>query len=94
MLLVDPPRHAVHHDVDRQGARSPFCGSRGLALSQAEAHPAVRSPTMRAARGQGKTTSHIAGDALRWIAGLDAERQRLDIKTMALEGDGAPLEHG
>jgi glutamate synthase domain-containing protein 2/glutamate synthase domain-containing protein 1/glutamate synthase domain-containing protein 3 len=77
LLLVEPARHAIMEDADAKHRVL-----RGLAIH--DAPRPVHEDRIEAAipeDGAG-TTSH----ALRHLAGLDAERARLDIKTMALEG--------
>ena len=78
MLLVDPGRRAILEDGE---AKAAILG--GLPIHD-EPHPAHEDRPMVAAVSppeQDATTPH----ALRYLAGLDAERHRLDLKTMALE---------
>ncbi|MEX2011014.1 MAG: glutamate synthase central domain-containing protein, partial [Chloroflexota bacterium] len=71
MLLVDPVRHAVLEDAD---AKATVLA--GLPIHD-EPHPAYQDRA-----NVQVTTTPVP---LRYLAGLDAERGRLDIKTMALE---------
>jgi len=76
MLVVDPARRAIHRDVvaKKLAARSIASGGRPAQPARATFFDdtAAALPDRTTPRG-------------RWLAGLDAERQRLDIKTMALE---------
>ncbi|MGZ8438312.1 MAG: glutamate synthase central domain-containing protein, partial [Candidatus Limnocylindrales bacterium] len=75
LLLVEPGRHAILEDADAKHRVL-----RRLAIH--DAPRAVHEDRLEAAiPAHGQHTSH----ALRYLAGLDAERARLDIKTMALE---------
>ena len=79
LLLVEPGRRAILEDAEAKAARSGRCRS-----------------TMRRGRstrtGPSSPPRPLAHESvpldvqLRHLAGLDAERARLDIKTMALEG--------
>jgi len=82
LLLVEPGRRAILEDVE----------AKAWTLRSLPIHDEPR-PThddrIEAGAGQGaratpssQPTDHVA----RYLAGLDAERARLDIKTMALEG--------
>jgi glutamate synthase domain-containing protein 2/glutamate synthase domain-containing protein 1/glutamate synthase domain-containing protein 3 len=76
MLVVDPRSRSIHRDVMAKRLATGSVGSAASAKAAVAASfrdAAVASPVRTAPRG-------------RWLAGLDAERQRLDIKTMALEG--------
>jgi glutamate synthase domain-containing protein 2/glutamate synthase domain-containing protein 1/glutamate synthase domain-containing protein 3 len=76
LLLVEPGRHAIMEDADAK-----HHVLRRLAIH--DAPRAVHEDRLEAAvPDHGAHTSH----PLRHLAGLDAERARLDIKTMALEG--------
>ncbi len=76
LLLVEPARHAIMEDADAK-----HHVLRCLPIH--DAPRAVHEDRLEAAiPAHGAHTSH----ALRHLAGLDAERARLDIKTMALEG--------
>ncbi len=72
MLLVDPRRRAVLEDAD------------------AKAHLLRRLPIHDAPRPAHVDTTPAVGDRtpspLRYLAGLDSEKARLDIKTMVLDG--------
>ena len=72
MLLVDPRRRAVLEDAD------------------AKAHLLRRLPIHDAPRPAHVDAAPAAGDRtpspLRYLAGLDSEKARLDIKTMVLDG--------
>ncbi len=76
MLVVDPARRSIHRDVmaKKLAARSVGGGGPGAKAPRTTFfdHTAAALPDRTTPRG-------------RWLAGLDAERQRLDIKTMALE---------
>ena len=74
MLLVDPGRRSILEDADAKTAllrRMPIHDS-----------PRVTHPDRLPETAPSERTS----PAVRYLAGLDAERLRLDIKTMALEG--------
>ncbi|HEY7591157.1 MAG TPA: glutamate synthase central domain-containing protein, partial [Candidatus Limnocylindrales bacterium] len=71
MLLVDPTRRAILEDAQ---AKSAILA--GLAI-----HDEPRTSVEDRLVGEAAPTSH----SLRYLAGVDAERARLDIKTMALE---------
>jgi glutamate synthase (NADPH/NADH) large chain/glutamate synthase (ferredoxin) len=73
MLLVDPTRKLILEDADAKAAVLA-----GLPIHD-EPHPAHEDRTVPPADERPTPT------ALRYLAGLDAERGRLDIKTMALE---------
>jgi len=73
MLLVDPRRHAVLEDAE---AKAKVLA--GLPIHD-EPRPSLEDRPVSPGRGPATPT------ALRYLAGLDAERARLDIKTMALE---------
>ena len=80
LLLVEPGRRAILEDAE----------AKARALRALPIHDAPRpvhedrrrAPRRRRDRTARPTTDHV----LRYLAGLDAERARLDIKTMALEG--------
>jgi glutamate synthase domain-containing protein 2/glutamate synthase domain-containing protein 1/glutamate synthase domain-containing protein 3 len=83
LLLVEPGRRSILEDTDAKAA-----ALRSLAIHDA-ARPVVEDRIDGAVAGAGgddtrprPATDHV----LRYLAGLDAERARLDIKTMALEG--------
>ncbi|MEA2622799.1 MAG: hypothetical protein QOH61_1709, partial [Chloroflexota bacterium] len=76
MLVVDTLRNAIHRDAAaKRIAVAGHVARRGAGpIRTAFADdPAAVLPTRSSPR-------------VRWLAGLDAERQRLDIKTMALDG--------
>ncbi len=76
MLVVDPARRSIHRDVVAKllAARSVGGGARRASAPRTTFFDdaAAALPDRTTPRG-------------RWLAGLDAERQRLDIKTMALD---------
>jgi glutamate synthase (NADPH/NADH) large chain/glutamate synthase (ferredoxin) len=75
LLLVEPGRRRILEDAD----------AKAHALRALPIHDAARpiaEDRVEAAREPRRTTDHV----LRYLAGLDAERGRLDIRTMALEG--------
>ena len=76
MLLVDPGRHAVLEDAD---AKATVLA--GLPIHD-EPHPAHEDRSLVRPGGESEATTPAP---LRYLAGLDAERARLDLKTMALE---------
>jgi glutamate synthase domain-containing protein 2/glutamate synthase domain-containing protein 1/glutamate synthase domain-containing protein 3 len=81
IFIVDVERRVIRrdHDARKDAARSMMrAESRRQVPTPADAQPGPVSLPIVA-----PTT--ITPLAARWIAGLDAERQRLDIKTMALE---------
>jgi hypothetical protein len=78
MLLVEPARRAILEDTD----------AKAHVLRLLPIHDAPRplhedSPDAAAAVVEGRGP---LDHAMRYLAGLDAEKARLDIKTMALEG--------
>ncbi|MEO8570478.1 MAG: glutamate synthase-related protein, partial [Chloroflexota bacterium] len=83
LLLVEPGRRAILEDAEAKtwvlrglpihDAPRPLHEDRAEAGSASGAGPVGTSPAAR--------TDHV----MRYLAGLDAERARLDIKTMALE---------
>ena len=76
LLLVEPGRRSILEDADAK--------TRALrALPIHDAARPVHDDRIEPAE-HGAEQAH--GHALRYLAGLDAERARLDIKTMALEG--------
>ena len=78
LLLVEPGRRAILEDTDAKAwaLRAPADPRRAAAV------PRGRPPTPRPRRLEARPAlDHVA----RYLAGLDAERARLDIKTMALE---------
>jgi glutamate synthase domain-containing protein 2/glutamate synthase domain-containing protein 1/glutamate synthase domain-containing protein 3 len=76
LLLVEPGRRAIMEDTDAKQ-----WVLRGLAIH--DAPRAVHEDRVQAALPARRLpTDHV----MRHLAGLDAERARLDIKTMALEG--------
>ena len=76
LLLVEPGRRAIMEDTE----------AKHWALRALPIHDASRP--VHEDRVEAAIPAHDAGTghALRHLAGLDAERARLDIKTMALEG--------
>ena len=78
MLLVEPGRRAIYEDTD----------AKAHVLRHLPIHDAPR-PLHEDSAEVGGCGDRAAADAdhrLRYLAGLDAEKARLDIKTMALEG--------
>jgi glutamate synthase domain-containing protein 2/glutamate synthase domain-containing protein 1/glutamate synthase domain-containing protein 3 len=75
MLLVDPSRHAILEDAEAKAAVLA-----ALPIHD-EPHPAHEDRAVARAGDEPAATPA----PLRYLAGLDAERARLDIKTMALE---------
>ena len=71
MLVVDPRRGAILEDTE----------AKAWALRSLPIHDAPRPTHEDRPRASRSETPH----AVRFLAGLDAERARLDIKTMALE---------
>ncbi|MFL5680754.1 MAG: glutamate synthase large subunit [Chloroflexota bacterium] len=71
MLLVDPARHAILEDTE----------AKAWTLRSLPIHDAPRPAHEDRPRTPETETPH----SVRFLAGLDAERARLDIKTMALE---------
>jgi glutamate synthase (ferredoxin) len=78
MLLVEPYRHAILEDTD----------AKARALRHLPIHDEPRPVHDDAAESAVATIEGRAPLAhpIRYLVGLDAERQRLDIRTMALEG--------
>jgi len=76
LLLVEPGRRAIMEDADAK-----HWVLRALAIHDAS-RPVHEDRIEAAIPAEDAQTGH----ALRHLAGLDAERARLDIKTMALEG--------
>ncbi len=76
LLLVEPGRRAILEDTDAK-----HWVLRGLAIHDAS-RPVQQDDIPAALRTRPGPTDHV----MRHLAGLDAERARLDIKTMALEG--------
>ncbi|HET9522437.1 MAG TPA: glutamate synthase large subunit, partial [Candidatus Limnocylindrales bacterium] len=72
MLLVDPRRRAVLEDAD----------AKAHLLRRLSIHDAPRPAHLDLAPRAGERTP----SSLRYVAGLDSERARLDVKTMVLEG--------
>jgi len=80
ILLVDPRRGAILEDVEAK--------TEILRRSWRPDAPRGSFPDRFATRGdrdQDPTPSAVTSPALRLLAGLDAERARLDIRTMVLE---------
>ena len=75
MLVVDPRRAAIHHDAEAKSG-----AIRSIVRPEASV---VRRQTFLDAPDRVDTTT--TGAHGRWMAGLDAERLRLDIKTMAID---------
>jgi glutamate synthase (ferredoxin) len=75
MLLVEPGRRAILEDTD----------AKTRALRTLPVHDAPR-PIHEDRWTEPPTSQSPTSHAMRYLAGLDAERARLDIKTMALEG--------
>ena len=77
LLLVEPGRHAILEDAD----------AKHHVLRRLAIHDAPRAASTRiGSRRPSRPTASTPRMRLRHLAGLDAERARLDIKTMALEG--------
>ena len=81
LLLVEPGRRSILEDAE----------AKARALRALPIHDAARpihDDRIEASVGPGTTPTPISTEkhALRYLSGLDAERARLDIKTMALEG--------
>jgi glutamate synthase (ferredoxin) len=79
LLLVEPGRRAILEDTD----------AKARVLRSLPIHDAPRPTFEDRADAAAESLAHeaVAMPApLRYLAGLDAERARLDIKTMALEG--------
>ena len=76
LLLVEPGRRAILEDTDAK-----HWVLRGLAIHDAS-RPVQQDDIPAALRTRPGPTDHV----MRHLAGLDAERARLDIKTMAIEG--------
>jgi glutamate synthase (ferredoxin) len=72
MLLVDPRRRAVLEDAD----------AKAHLLRRLPIHDAPRPAHVDVAPAAGARTP----SSLRYLAGLDSEKARLDIKTMVLDG--------
>jgi glutamate synthase domain-containing protein 2/glutamate synthase domain-containing protein 1/glutamate synthase domain-containing protein 3 len=73
ILLVDPGRHQVLEDAEAKVS----------ILARLPIHDAPRPP--HDDRPQTTLAEPVSDHRLRYLAGLDAERLRLDIKTMTLE---------
>ena len=81
LLLVEPGRRSILEDAEAK--------TRALrALPIHDAARPVHDDRIESSVGPGAAAASVstAEHALRYLAGLDAERARLDIKTMALEG--------
>jgi len=76
LLLVDPGRKAILEDTEAKA-----WALRALPIHDAP-RPIHEDAPDAAAASMRRETAHT----LRYLVGLDAERARLDIKTMALEG--------
>ena len=76
LLLVEPGRRAIMEDTEAK-----TWVLRDLPIHDA-ARPTYEDRVETATVAPGPASDHV----LRYLAGLDAERARLDIKTMALEG--------
>jgi glutamate synthase (ferredoxin) len=74
MLLVDPRRRAVLEDAD----------AKSHLLRRLPIHDAPRPAHVDAAPAAGALTR--TPSPLRYLAGLDSEKARLDIKTMVIDG--------
>ena len=86
LLLVDPRRGAILEDVEAKTEILRRSWRPDAPRTAFADRPIVRN----ASPGSGPPTA----PELRHVAGLDAERARLDIRTMVLDGQGAALEHG
>ena len=86
LLLVEPGRAGDPRGHRGEGLRS--CARCRSTTRRGRSTRTGRRDASRGARRRPPTTS------LRYLAGLDAERARLDIKTMALEAPRAAVEHG
>ena len=86
LLLVEPGRRAILEDAEAKAwalrALPIHDASRPIHEDRPDAVPVGPGGRTAVARVTAPTSDHV----LRYIAGLDAERARLDIKTMALEG--------
>ncbi len=74
MLIVEPGRRTILEDAE----------AKTRVLRNLPIHDAPRP--IHEDRWVGSSTRPPTSHAMRYLAGLDAERARLDIKTMALEG--------
>ena len=81
IMVVDVERHVIRHDrqAREDAARSTL---RADSRRQVATPPDAQTGPVSLPVVAPTTRTPLAA---RWIAGLDAERQRLDIKTMALE---------
>jgi glutamate synthase domain-containing protein 2/glutamate synthase domain-containing protein 1/glutamate synthase domain-containing protein 3 len=86
MLLVDPRRRLILEDAEAKAAAlGRASGSAGRGASTGR--PAAGPWTVKAAADRPAAAVPMATPtALRFLAGLDAERLRQDIRTMAVEG--------
>ena len=75
LLLVEPGRHAILEDAE----------AKAWALRSLPIHDAPRPLHEDRWQADHATRTRPSDHVLRYLAGLDAERARLDIKTMALE---------
>ena len=75
LLLVEPGRHAILEDAE----------AKAWALRSLPIHDAPRPLHEDRWQADHATRKRPSDHVLRYLAGLDAERARLDIKTMALE---------
>ncbi len=83
MFVVDTGRKAIRRDREaRRVAARAMVPALAAPAATTATDPARTHPVALPIVAPGTTTSLAA----RWVAGLDAERQRLDIRTMALEG--------
>ena len=80
MFVVDPHRRRPSDDAEAEAATSVGALDRVVATRRHAGRTSQSGPWRRSAR-----VPRHATPAARGSAGLDAERQRLDIKTMALE---------
>ena len=76
LLLVEPGRRSILEDAE----------AKTRALRALPIHDAARPVHDDRIEPTERRAGEAHGHALRYLAGLDAERARLDIKTMALEG--------
>ncbi|MCI0343980.1 MAG: glutamate synthase subunit alpha, partial [Chloroflexi bacterium] len=74
LLLIEPARRRIRGDAE----------AKAVLLRRLPVHAAAR--TGHVDRAPATVESATAPPALRYLAGLDAERLRLDVRTMAIEG--------
>ncbi|HEX7471490.1 MAG TPA: glutamate synthase large subunit, partial [Candidatus Limnocylindrales bacterium] len=85
MLLVDPRRRLILEDAEAKAtALGGTPGSGALSTRLSASGPRIVTPA--ADRADPSAVPMATPTALRFLAGLDAERLRQDIRTMAVEG--------